>query len=212
MVFSGRSVRVSRVARKLVAGLMRFNALVVGAVLLAVAGVVAVAAVRSALGLALDDTWQLAVIYAELAVAPLLFFPLRGGRKEALGNLCSALACWSVGTAVVMLFTFASTAEAAIETRVLSAAVWLAASGLLSLAARSEGWVVRARVLLLCAFGLPPLWHYLALEYGGTTATHLRPLSPAWSLASGDVTLWPLLLAGGLCWVAAFAIPERRRD
>lgn len=191
---------------------MRFNALIVAASLLAVGAVVALPPVRSALGLALDDSWQLAVIHAEFALVPLLFFPGQGGRASALSNFTSALACWAAGSAVVLLFTFASMRDAAFETRALSACVWLAGSGLLSLAARGQGWIRRARVLLLCAFGLPPLWHYLALEYGGATATHLRPLSPSWSVAGADVTLWPLLLAGALCWIAAFVIPERRAE
>jgi hypothetical protein len=190
---------------------MRFNALIVAGCLLAVGAAVAPAPVRSALGLALDDSWQLALIHAELALVPLVFFPVRGGRCEALGNLAAALACWAAGTAVVLLFSFAAMHDV-YGTRALSAAVWLAGSGLMALAARGEAWVLRARVLLLCAFGLPPLWHYLALEYGGATATHLRPLSPGWSLATQDVTLWPLLLAGALCWVAALVIPSRRAE
>jgi hypothetical protein len=188
---------------------MRFNAVIVASCLLAIGAAVALAPVRQALGLALDDSWQHSVIHAELALVPLLYLPVRGGRREALSNLCAALACWAAGSAVVLLFSFASMHEV-FATRTLSAAAWLAGAGLLALAARGDGWVARARVLLLCAFGLPPLWHYLALEYGGATATHLRPLSPGWSLASDDVTLWPLLLAGALCWVAALVIPARR--
>jgi hypothetical protein len=213
MVFSGRSVRGSSAARKLVAGLMmRFNALVVAAVLLTVGGVVALAPVRAALGLGLDDSWQLSVIHASLAVAPLLFFPRRGGRLETLNSLCSALACWSAGVVVVLLFTFAARNEVGIGVHVLSFAAWFASAGLLAAAARGANWVFRARILLLCAFGLPPLWHYLALEYGGATATHLRPLSPNWQLAAHDIEFYPLLLLVALCWIAAFAIPERRAN
>jgi hypothetical protein len=192
---------------------MRFNALIVASALLAVGAIVALAPVREALGLALDDSWQLALIHAELALMPLLFLPVRGGRAEAVSNLTAAAACWAAAGAVVMLFSFASMGDLALSTRGLSAAGWLACGGMLSLAARGERrWVGSARILLLCAFGLPPLWHYLALEYGGASAVHLKPLSPGWAIATQDVTLWPLLTAGVLCWVAAFAIPDRRAE
>jgi hypothetical protein len=189
---------------------MRFNALIVAAALLAVGAGVALAPVREAFGLGLDDSWQLALIHAEFALAPLLFLPARGPRAMVFNNLTVAAACWAAAAAVVALFSFASMNDFAWQTRGLSTAVWLACGGLLSLAARGEGrWIGRARILLLCAFGLPPLWHYLALEYGGASVTQLRPLSPSWAIGTPDVTLWPLVLAGGLCWVAAFAIPDR---
>jgi hypothetical protein len=189
---------------------MRFNALVVAGCLLAVGGLVALRPVREALGLALDDSLQLAVIHIELALAPLLFFPLNGAREKALSNLAAAIACWAAGAAVVLLFSFASMGDEGRDTRALSAVVWLASAGLLSLAARrGMHWVGRARVVLLVMFGLPPLWYYVALEYGGASLSRLKALSPSWGLATGDVTLWPLLLVGLTAWIAALALPKR---
>jgi hypothetical protein len=150
-------------------------------------------------------------MHAELALAPLLFMPARGGRRLARVNLLVAAACWAAGAAVVLLFSFTTRSELGLLSRAFSSVAWLACSGLLSLAARApDGWLPRARVLLLCTFGLPPLWHYLALEYGGASALHLRPLSPNWSLAAGELNPWLLLPAGLVCWAAALAWPERR--
>jgi hypothetical protein len=187
-----------------------YSPLIVAAALLGVGGVLAMPAVRGPLGLALDDSWQLVLIHAEVVLAPLLFMPYRG-RTGVFANLAGTVACWAAGAAVVMLFTFAAVGDVAFESRALSAAVWVVSGGTLSLAARKD-WIGRARILLLCAFGLPPLWHYLALEYGGATATHLRALSPNWQLAAGDVVLWPLLLIGALSWIIAFVLPERRTE
>ena len=191
---------------------MRFNALIVAVTLLAVGGLVAYSPVRESLGLALDDSWQLALIHAELALAPLLFRPVVGDRVKAFSNLASAAACWAAGGAVVLLFSFASMHDLAWHTRGLSACVWLAVSGVLSLGARVEPrWVMRGRVLLLCAFGLPALWHYLMLESGEASAGRLTSVSPSWAIATDDVALWPLLIAGVLSWLAALALPDRRR-
>ncbi|MCB9895490.1 MAG: hypothetical protein H6839_13665 [Planctomycetes bacterium] len=190
---------------------MRFNALIIATSLLAIGGLVAYAPVRESLGLALDDSWQLALIHAELALAPLLFRPALGDRRKAFENLASAAACWGAGGAVVLLFSFASMHDLAWQTRPLSAGVWLAVSGILSLGARfGPGWAARGRVLLLCAFGLPALWHYLMLEYGEASADSLTSVSPSWALATNDVSYWPLLLAGVVTWAAALALPSRR--
>lgn len=190
---------------------MRFNALLVASVLLAFGGLLALAGVREAFGTALDDSWQLALIHTELGLAPLLFLPVIGDRKIAVNNLLAGAACWAAGGAVILLFSFASMRGAGWDTRALSASVWLAVSGVLTLAARGGGvWVTRGRVLLLVVFGLPPLWHYLSLEYAGADGTHLRALSPNWSLVSNDVTLWPLAVVGVLAWIGAFALPDRR--
>ena len=189
---------------------MRFNALVVALTLLTVGGLVAYAPVRSALGLALDESWQLALIHAELALVPLLYLPAAGGRGKALGNLASAGACGAAAGAVVLLFSFASTRELAWQSRSLAASVWLGVSGVLALGARfGTQWVVRARVVLLCAFGLPALWHYLALEYGQASVGHLTAVSPLWAVATDDVSLWPMLVAGLLTWLAAIILPDR---
>lgn len=189
---------------------MRFNALVVTVCLFAIGGLAALRPVREAVGLALDDSWQLALIHAELALAPLLFMPALGARGKALGNLSVAGACWAAGTAVVLLFSFASAGDTGWATRGLSASVWLASGGLLSLAARAgSGWVARARVTLLALFGLPPLMHYLMLEYSGASGLPLKAISPNWSLATDDVSLWPLIVLGLIAWVCAIAWPDR---
>lgn len=191
---------------------MRFNALLVAASLLVVGGLVAIGPVRSALGLALDESWQLALVHAELGLAPLLFLPVGGGRTKALQNLAAAAACCAAGAAVVLLFSFSAMGDAGFATRALAGAVWLAVSGLLALGARfAPHWVWRGRLLLLCVFGLPPLWHYLLLEYAGASGGHLAGLSPNWALATRDISLWPLLLAGGLTWAGALAAPDRGR-
>ncbi len=67
--------------------------------------------------------------------------------------------------------------------------------------------MARARVGVLAVFALPPLWHYLLLEYAGASALHLRALSPNWALASGDISLWWLGAGGVAAWIAAFALP-----
>lgn len=191
---------------------MRFNALLVAASLLAVGGLVALGPVRGALGLALVDAWQLALIHAELALVPLLFLPRSGGRGKAMANLAAAAACCAAGAAVILLFSFAAPGDHGLQTRGLAASVWLAGSGLLALGARvGPRWVLRGRVLLLCAFGLPPLWHYLLLEYAGASGGHLAAFSPNWALATRAVSLWPLLLAGALAWAGALALPDRGR-
>lgn len=190
---------------------MKFNALLVASMLLALGGLLALSGVRESLGTALDDSWQLALIHAEFALAPLLFLPVVGGRKVAATNLLAGAACFAAGGAVVLLFSFASMRGAGWDTRMLSACVWLAVSGLLALAARRDAvWVTRGRVLLLALFGLPALWHYFLLEYAGADGSHLRPLSPNWALATNDITLWPLAIIGVLCWIGAFALPDRR--
>lgn len=189
---------------------MRFNALLVAGSLLAVGGLVSLAPVRGELGIALDDSWQLALVHAEFALAPLLYIPACGGRGKAVGNLASAAACWTAASSVTLLFSFCALADLGLDTRALSAAVWLAVSGLLALGARfGRRWVLGGRVLLLCGFGLPPLWHYLLLEYVGASGNHLTPLSPNWALAAQQADWWPLLLAGGLCWAAALVLPDR---
>lgn len=191
---------------------MRFNALLVAGSLLAVGGLVALGPVRSSLGLALDDAWQLALIHAELALAPLLFMPVAGGRGKALTNLVTAAACASAGAATVLLFSFASMGEVGLDTRAFAGSVWLAVSGPLALGARfGAHWVLRGRILLLCAIGLPALWHYLLLEYAGSSGGQLAPFSPNWALATQSVSLWPLLLAGALAWFGALALPDRGR-
>lgn len=189
---------------------MRFNALVVAVSLLAVGGLVALRPVREALGLALDDSLQLALIHSELALAPLLFLPVIGNRGSVLPNLAAGAACWAAAAGVVLLFSFASMHDWGLETRTLSAGVWLACAGLLSLAARGgPNWVSRARVALMCLFGLPPLWHYLMLEYSGASGTRLIFLSPNWGLATNELTLWPLVVLGLVCLAVAVAIPNR---
>ena len=191
---------------------MRFNALIVAVCLLAVGGLVALQPVREALGLALDDSLQLALIHAELAMAPLLFLPVLGTRHSVLSNLTTGAACWAAAAAVVLLFSFASMGDLGWETRSLSAAVWLACVGTLSLAARVGSiWVGRTRVALLCLFGLPPLWHYLMLEYSGVSGARMKSLSPNWGLATHELTLWPLIVLGLLCIGVAVAIPNRER-
>ena len=190
---------------------MKLNALLVASTLLAFGGLLALSGTRAALGTALDHTWQLALMHLELALAPLLFLPVIGERKHAFTNLLAGAACWAAGGAVVLLFGFASMRDAGWDSRALSAVTWLAVSGLLALAARRDAvMVTRGRVLLLAMFGLPVLWHYLLLEYAGATGTHLRALSPNWSLLSQGVPLWPLALVGALCWIGAFALPDRR--
>ena len=190
---------------------MRFNALLVACTLLALGGVMAMPSVRETVGTALDDSWQLALIHAELALAPLLFLPLVGGRKQTFTNLVSLASSWAAGTAVVLMFGFASMREAGWDTRALSACTWLAVGGVLAFGARrDEWWVTRGRVLLIALFGLPVLWHYFLLEYAGASGIHFRPLSPNWSLVAEDIVLWPLALVGAICWIGAFALPDRR--
>lgn len=192
---------------------MRFNALIVAASLLATGGLVAYSPVRESLGLALDYSWQLTLVHVQFALAPLLFLPVCGSRKSAASNLASAAACWASAFAVLSLFSFATMGGGeAWGYGSISACVWLAASGVLSLAARFNArWVTRGRVLLLCAFGLPALWHYLMLEYGEASGERLRPLSPSWQLAVHDIHFHPLLVAGLLAWAAALAMPGRRQ-
>lgn len=189
--------------------IMKFNALLVVSVLLALGGLFALPGERQAAGLGLDGSWQLAVIHAELALAPLLYLPVVGERRSALNNLLGGASCWAAGGAVVLLFGFAG--GAGWSTRALSACVWLAVSGVLAMGARRDAAMVqRGRVLLLALLALPALWHYLLLEYAGATGAHLRAISPNWGLATNQPALWPLLLIGTLCWVGAFALPTRR--
>lgn len=190
---------------------VRLNPLIIVLAMLGVGAVASVGAVRGSMGLAADDSWQLALIHAEFALAALLFLPAGGGRRCALENLANAAACFAAAGACVLLFSFSSAQGAGWQTRGLSAGAWLFATGWLSLAARgSRVWMARARVGVLSVFALPPLWHYLLLEYAGAGATHLRPLSPNWALAGDDITLWPLLVLGALPWAVAVALPAGR--
>ncbi len=65
---------------------MRFNPLLVVGVLLGVGALSALPSVRESTGVAADESWQRALMHAELALAPLLFLPVAGGRKAALAN------------------------------------------------------------------------------------------------------------------------------
>lgn len=84
------------------------------------------------------------------------------------------------------------------------------AGGLLAVGARlGRPWALRARVLLLCVFALPALAHYFALEYGGGSLLHLRPISPAWALAAGELDRSICLLFAAVpLWATALALPS----
>jgi hypothetical protein len=189
---------------------MRYNALLVAGLLFALGALLAAHGVRDPLGIALTDAWQLALGHAWIGLAPVLFLPRRGGRTDCLGNLLAAAACWAAGLAAILCFSFAATTDRTWQFASIGGAAWLACGGALSLAARGRGrWVGTARVALLCAFSLPVLWHYLALEYGGASMLDLRPLSPNWMLAADEFNLWPMVIWGAVSSAAALALPER---
>lgn len=192
---------------------MRFNALLVVATLLALGGLLALPSLRNSFGTSLDDSWQLALVHCELALAPLLFLPLVGGREDAFMNLLTAASCWLGAAAVVLLFSFASMRGLGWDSRGLSACTWICVSGLLAAAARLDArWVTRGRILLLVTFALPVLWHYFLLEYAGADGSHLRALSPNWQLLTAQLVSWPLAVSGAVLWVIAFALPDRRES
>jgi hypothetical protein len=190
---------------------MPFNPLIIVVFLLGVAGLVSISAVGEPMGIGLDRTLQIAVVHAEFAACVLLLFPRRGNaRKIAALNLLNVAACFAAASACVMLIRFAALGDLPWQTRAGALAAWAFAGGVLALGARvGADWVARARIAVLCVFAVPALAHYLALEYAGASLLHLRGLSPSWAFAAGELSWLPLLPAGVLPWVLAFALPAR---
>lgn len=181
-----------------------WNPLIVALGLLTFAGV---AAFADGAGVDSGRALQFALLHAELAACVLLLFPGRG----VVGNLLSVTACFFVASAVALLLSFAAPGGPALESRAAALGVWLFCGGVLALGARLGGeWILRGRLLLLCLFALPALAHYLALEYGGASLLHLRPFSPNWALAAGQLSWLPLLPASLLPWAAAFVLARYR--
>lgn len=155
-----------------------------------------------------------ALVCLELGLAPLvlLFKPGRGAATLA-SNFSAFAACWACASAVVLLFSFATPLSVGLQTRSLSLCAWLAASGVLAFAASvgRHGQSV-ARPLLLAAFALPPLFHYLSLEYSGRSQEGMAVLSPHWLLAMGQAGHnWGLAAAGVAGWAAAAAVSLWKR-
>ncbi|MBX3459462.1 MAG: hypothetical protein KF696_05750 [Planctomycetes bacterium] len=192
---------------------MPFNPLIIVAFLLAVAGVCALPVFGAGMGVGVDRTLQLAVLHTELACCALLLLPAVGTRRATvLRNLLIVLACFAAASACVMLLHFAARGDLPLQTRLGAFGAWMFAGAWLSLGARlGRDWLARARLLVLCVFALPALAHYLALEYGGSSLLHLRPVSPNWSLAVGDPNACILLLWAALpLWALALALPPAK--
>jgi hypothetical protein len=184
---------------------MSYNPFLVAVLMLAAAAILAGTALGAAFGVQHDVSLQRALVHVELALAPLFFLPLVSrGRDAAARNALNLAACAAVSAAVVALFSFLTREPVALETRAGALAAWVFAGGWLAFAASlGSAWVVRARVALVCVFALPPLWHYLALEYGGASLLHISWLSPSWAFARDALDWWPLLLAGLPAWLLA---------
>jgi hypothetical protein len=193
---------------------MNYNPLLVVCALLGVAGLLAIPAIGEPLGVRADRSMQIAVIHAELAACVLLLLPRRGGSRGAVAlNLAATLACFAAASACVLLLSFLDPGELPWQTRAGAFGAWMFAGGVLALGARlGSPWPSRGRILLLCLYGLPVLAHYIALEYAGASLLHLRPLSPSWALAAGELSWLPLLPLSLLPWAGAFALPQRREE
>lgn len=187
--------------------------LVVAVFLFAVAGICSLAGIGEPMGVGNDRTLQLATIHAELACCVLLFLPLCARtRGAALRNLLAVTACFAAASACVLLLHFVARGGLPWQSRGGALGAWLFTGGVISLGARLGGaWVMRARVALLCMFALPPLAHYLALEYASASLLHLRPVSPSWALAAGALSWWPLLPMALLPWAAVLALPAPKQ-
>ena len=202
-------------------GPIRFQPAIVVAILLASAAALAVESWRKAMGIAVDESLQRALIYVELALPLVVFAPGAFKRRgEALLAPLWALACVMAGAATLFAFSFASSSHLVQQTRGLAAAAWAASCGLVSLGAALEGrfggpWIMRVRAAWLCLATLPALWHYFALEYATKSLLHLRPLSPHWLLAAfpdgawDTLSYWPLLVLGGGTWLAALFLTRQ---
>ncbi|MCC7509952.1 MAG: hypothetical protein IT464_11370 [Planctomycetes bacterium] len=192
---------------------MTHSPLIVVVVLLTAAGLCSLAGIAEPMGVGNDRTLQLAMIHAELACCTLLFLPLGARtRGAAFRNLLAVAACFTAASASVLLLDFVARGGLPWQSRGGALGAWLFAGGAISLGARLGGsWVMRARVALLCMFALPPLAHYLALEYASASLLHLRPVSPSWALAAGTLSWWPLLPMALLPWAAALALPAPKQ-
>lgn len=177
--------------------------------MLAAAGLLWLGTAPEAWGVGRDGRLIAALVHLEIALA-VLAVPARPGRALAswLVNFSTWAACWAACSATVLLFEFASAEGPGLATRTLSLSAWLAAGGALALgAALSRQGSHRARVLLLCLFALPALFHYLGLEYSGSSQAHLQSLSPHWLLALDRLGMaWWLAGGGVAAWLGALAL------
>lgn len=165
-------------------------------------------------GIGRDASVVHALVYMELALAPLLL-PVRAGRgrDDLVFNLALCLACWAACSACVLLFGSSATTHAGLSTRLLSLCAWLFAGGVLAVsAAWSRHGPGAVRPLVLAAMALPALFHYLSLEYAGAEQGALAHLSPHWLLARGqEGPAWWLGGAGVVAWLAAAGLCLVRR-
>lgn len=193
-------------------GVPAWNPLLVAVCLLALAGLAAWPALGTGAGVSPGRTLQLAILNAELTACVLLLYPARGrSRGAVMSSLLAAFACFFAASAVSLLLNFLAHRGLALASRPGALGAWLFCGGALALGARlGGGWVFRARLLLLVLFALPALGHYLALEYGGASLLHLRPWSPHWALAAGELSWLPLLPASLPLWALAFALPLKK--
>lgn len=194
-------------AREATAGAtLRYSPLICVTLLLGAAGALWLGAAPQSWGLGHDTTLVRALVYLELALAPLVLCP-KPGRESAivLGNLLHFAATWLAASACVLLFSFAGADSPAWQTRLVSLCAWLAAGGLLALgAALSPAGPARVRPLLLALFGLPLLFHYIGLEYAGASQSHLAALCPHWLVWRGDYgPAWVLMALGLAGWLGA---------
>lgn len=193
---------------------MRFAPLICVTLLLALGAGLWAAAAPQAWGIGRDASVIQALVYAELALAPLLL-PVRAGRgrHELAFNLGLCLACWAACSAVVLLFGFASTTHMGLSSRWLSLCAWLFAGGVLAVsAAWSSHGPGAVRPLVLAAMALPVLFHYLSLEYAGAEQGGLAQVSPHWLLLRGHQgPAWWLGGAGAAAWLAAGGLCLLRR-
>lgn len=193
---------------------MRYSPLICVTLLLAAAGALWSGAAPASWGLGHNATLVRALVYLELALAPLLLCP-KPGRERAivLENATHFAATWLAASACLLLFSFATVQPVAWQTRLVSLGAWLAAGGVLALgAALSPSGPARARPLLLALFGLPLLFHYIGLEYAGDSQAHLAALSPHWLVWRGELgPAWTLMALGLAGWGAAVALCLRKR-
>lgn len=193
---------------------MRFAPLICVCLLLGAAGMVYAGLAPAQWSLSPNASLVLALVYLEMALAPLVLAP-RTGRDTATvaANLAGTAACWIAASAAVLLFTYLSPTSFGLDSRVLSLCAWLAAGGILA-AAATMGPRAResARVLVIATFTLPALFHYLSVEYSGASQFALASVSPHWLLARGVLEpSWWLAGAGFAGWAAAAILCLARR-
>jgi hypothetical protein len=194
--------------------LLRFAPLICVTVLLAAGAALWAGVAPQSWGVGRNATMVNALVCLELALAPLIL-PVRAGRtRENLGlNFATCLACWAAAGATVLLFGFATPQSVGLETRLLSLCAWFCAGGVLAAgAALSPAGAWRARPLLIAAFALPILFHYLSLEYASDSADLLAEFSPHWLLWRGALgPAWWLAGIGAVGWLAAGGLCVRKR-